>query len=110
MKLAITDAESFGDLNPLEVKAYLVDTGWLEARVLEHRGSYWRHPAHAEVEIPLPFDRKLGDFSDRMRDAVERLIGVAVSEALLAGRVGATVLNVDVSRGLFCGAVDANQA
>jgi len=73
MKLAITDAESFGALNPLEVKAYLVDTGWLEARVLEHRGSYWRHPAHAEVEIPLPFDSKLGDFSDRMRDAVERL-------------------------------------
>jgi len=73
MKLAITDAESFGALNPLEVKAYLVDTGWLEARVLEHRGSYWRHPAYAEVEIPLPFDRKLGDFPDRMRDAVERL-------------------------------------
>ena len=73
MKLAITDLESFGALNPLAVKAYLVGTGWAVGRILEQRGSYWQHPGHAEVEIPLPFDSNLGDFAERMRDAVERL-------------------------------------
>lgn len=50
------------------------------------------------------FHPKLG--ARPMRDAVERLIGVAVSEALLGGMVGSDHLRMDVSTGLFCRADD----
>jgi hypothetical protein len=76
MKLVITDREPFAALNPLEVRAYLVDTGWSEARVLGGRGSFWRHPSDENCELPLPYDRSVGDFTDRMRDAVEVLAHV----------------------------------
>ena len=76
MKLVITDREPFAALNPLEVRAYLLDTGWREARVLGGRGSFWRHPDHENCELPLPYDRSVGDFTDRMRDAVEVLAHV----------------------------------
>jgi hypothetical protein len=73
MKLAITDNEPFAVLNPLEVKAYLLAAGWNEVRVLPGRGSFWRHPSNECCELPLPYDRSIGDFPDRMRDAVEVL-------------------------------------
>lgn len=76
MKLAITDRESFAALNPLEVRAYLVDTGWSEARVLAGRGSFWLHPSGDGGEVPLPYDRSVGDFAERMRDTVEVLARV----------------------------------
>ncbi len=76
MKLAITDRESFAGLNPLEVRAYLIDTGWSEARVLAGRGSFWLHPSGSGGEVPLPHDRSIGDFAERMRDAVEVLAQV----------------------------------
>jgi len=52
------------------------DTGWSEARILSGRGSFWRHPSDENCELPLPFDRSVGDFTDRMRDAVEVLARV----------------------------------
>src|ERR1700683_1261036 len=76
MKLVITDRESFAALNPLEVRAYLLNTGWSEARVLGGRGSFWRYPGDENCELPLPYDRSVGDFTDRMRDAVEVLAQV----------------------------------
>jgi hypothetical protein len=73
MKLAFTDNEPFAALNPLEVRAYLLGEGWNEVRVLPGRGSFWRHPSKDCGELPLPYDRSIGDFPDRMRDAVEAL-------------------------------------
>jgi hypothetical protein len=73
MNLAITDKQAFATLNPFEVKAYLVDTGWQEDRVLPKLGSFWRHAENDRVEVPLPYDKSVADFTDRMRDAVEVL-------------------------------------
>jgi len=53
------------------------------------------------------FHPKLG--ARPMRDAVERSIGVAVSQALLEGRAGSGCLDVDVARGLFFRAFDGKQ-
>ena len=76
MKLVITDRAPFAGLNPLEVRAYLVDTGWKEMRLLAGRGSFWRHPIDDSCELPLPYDRSVGDFAERMRDTVEVLAKV----------------------------------
>lgn len=73
MNVAITDKQSFAVLNPLDVRAYLVDTGWREDRVLPNLGSFWHHPANEFIQVPLPYDRSVADFTDRMRDVVEGL-------------------------------------
>ncbi len=98
MRIAITDTEAFEALNPLDVKAYLIDSGWVERRVIPGRGSFWCHPSNSSWEIPLPHDKSVGDFADRIRDAIDALANVESRSPLSVlhdlERVGQDVIRV----------------
>ncbi len=83
MKVAILDKESFSSLVPLEVGAYLRAHGWKTVRSLPGVGSWFANARGQEqVTIPVPQDRSLGDFLERMQDLTERLAAFENRSAL----------------------------
>lgn len=71
MRVSIESKEAFKTLNPLDVRAYLQNTGWRVYRELPKRGAFWRKTIHDETfEVALPYDEEVADYLERLRDLV----------------------------------------
>lgn len=104
----MTDKQSFEIINPADVAAYLQSTGWQKYADKPGYGSNWQKDFQGETaELLLPVDRSIGDYLQRMVDAVRLIATVeqrSVSEALLDLQLTST----DVLRVRFSYADAAN--
>jgi hypothetical protein len=75
MKITITDREVLSNLNPFEVASYLTSNAWEQIEIWGKKGSVWLHRStpNVEVELLLPLDHQLSDFSSRMSDILSVL-------------------------------------
>lgn len=79
IRVKIKDKDALGKIPWLNVKKYLLKTGWEKVHAVRG-GSIWRHPNVEELyddaglyEIHLPEDSNLGDYNNRMADIFDIL-------------------------------------
>ena len=73
MKVTVRDAEILKTIEPQQLKNYLQSHGWYEDRPFLDNATIWLKPEHEEFEILLPNKQQLGDYSTRIREALEIL-------------------------------------
>ena len=88
MIAAVRDPEALKAIRPLDLAAYLRDTGWVQSEPTNGAGTAWTRAAHfgEEFEVLLAINTELRDYPARMSEALSAL--EIVEELVAMGGVG----------------------
>jgi hypothetical protein len=73
MRATIVDSSVLSALSPLDLTSYLRTRGWQTVRQLGPAGALWRSAGDTDYEILAPLDSGLGDFAQRVSEALSTL-------------------------------------
>ncbi len=99
MKVIIEDSQTLKTIEPDQLAAYLQTHGWHEDRPFLDNATIWllRRDGAEEYEILLPLKQSLGDYTARIREALQTLEMVEKrSEADILSDLVTTLPNVTI--------------